>query len=87
MSSIMLSPPPAIRRKPVNLSLREDLVAQAKRHTRNLSGTVETLLADYIAQAEARRRASDAELDAVLDALDAHHAAHGLLSDEFNDYR
>lgn len=74
------------RRKPVNLSLPESLVVRAKRVTPNLSGTVEALLTDYVREAEARRRADDAELDAVIDALNAAHEAHGFLSDEFSDY-
>ena len=74
------------RRKPVNLSLPESLVVRAKRVTPNLSGTVEALLNDYVREAEARRRADDVAVDAVIDALNAAHEAHGLLSDEFCDW-
>ena len=86
MSSTMLPRTTATRRKAVNLSLSEAVVTQAKRHTSNLSATVETLLTDYVAQAEARRRAADAEYEVVIDALIAIHEKHGFLSDEFNDY-
>ena len=34
----------------------------------------------------ARRRADDVAVDAVIDALNAAHEAHGLLSDEFCDW-
>jgi antitoxin CcdA len=72
-----------VRRKAVNLSLNADLVARAKRLTRNLSGTVEDLLTGFVEQEEARRRAADERLDAVISALDTFHEQHGLLSDDF----
>ncbi len=37
---------PNARKRPVNLTLNEDLVNQAKGVTENLSGVVEALLAD-----------------------------------------
>lgn len=37
-----------VRKRPVNLTLSEDLVSQAKGMTNNLSGVVEQLLADYV---------------------------------------
>jgi antitoxin CcdA len=48
------------RKRPVNLTLNEDLVAQARGVTNNLSGVVESLLADFLAQ-EKQRRAADAQ--------------------------
>lgn len=68
----------------VNLSLNEDLVARAKASTRNLSATVEELLAGYVQQVQARRRAEDEALDQVITALNAFHERHGFLSDEFS---
>jgi antitoxin CcdA len=38
------------RKRAVNLTLNEDLVAQARDVTDNLSGVVEQPLADYVAQ-------------------------------------
>ena len=73
-------------RKPVNLSLNEDLVARAKGLTRNLSGKVEELLADFVQAEIARKRASDEELERVIDALNEFHAEHGFLSDEFPSF-
>ena len=37
------------RKRPVNLTLNEALVAQAKTYTNNLSATMEELLAQYVA--------------------------------------
>jgi antitoxin CcdA len=49
------------RKRPVNLTLNEDLVAQARAVTDNLSAVVETLLADYLSQ-ERQRRAAEADV-------------------------
>ncbi len=72
-------------RRAVNLSLNEDLVARAKKSTRNLSATVEELLAGYVQQEQARRRAEDETLDEVISALNAFNERHGFLSDEFSN--
>ena len=45
------------RKRPVNLTLNEDLVAQARAVTDNLSAVVEALLADYLVQEKQRRAA------------------------------
>lgn len=54
------------RKRAVNLTLNEDLVAQARKVTDNLSAVVETLLADYITQERLRRAA---EVDAVRETI------------------
>jgi len=71
-------------RRAVNLSLNEDLITRAKRSTKNLSATVEELLAGYVQQEEALRRAADEELEQVISALNDFHERHGFLSDEFS---
>ena len=44
------------RKRPVNLTLSEDLVEQARQITSNLSAVVETLLTDYVkTELEAQR--------------------------------
>jgi antitoxin CcdA len=70
-------------RKAVSLFLNEDLVLRANGLTRNLSRTVEDLLADYVRREQARKRAEDDQLEKVIDALNARHERDGLLSDEF----
>ena len=70
-------------KRAINVSLNDDLVRQAKLYTRNLSGTLEELLDDFVTRERARRHDEDAALDRVVGALNAHHAEHGLLSDEF----
>ena len=48
------------RKRPVNLTLSEDLVEQVKGVTDNLSGVVESLLADFLSK-EREHRSSIAE--------------------------
>lgn len=50
---------PAARKRPVNVTLNEDLVSRVRRLTNNLSGVIESLLADFLDQ-QAKRRASEA---------------------------
>jgi post-segregation antitoxin (ccd killing protein) len=49
------------RKRPVNLTLNEDLVAQARQLTSNLSAVVEALLAEYVTE-EKQRRAAEADM-------------------------
>ena len=49
------------QKRPVNLTLNEDLVAQARAVTDNLSAVVESLLATYVAE-EQQRRATEADV-------------------------
>jgi antitoxin CcdA len=71
-------------KRAINVSLNNDLVRQARLYTRNLSGTLEDLLDEFVTRERARRRDEDAALDRVISAFDAFHAEHGLLSDEFS---
>lgn len=71
-------------RKPVNLSLDEEVVRQARQYSQNLSATVEELLEDFVRRAHARRRAEDEIIDRVIGATNAFHARCGFLSDEFS---
>lgn len=75
---------PHAPRRAVNLSLNGDLLARARKLTRNLSATVEDLLAGYVRQEQARQRAEDERLDQVVSDLNAFHERHGFLSDEFS---
>jgi antitoxin CcdA len=58
----------SVRKRPVNLTLREDLIAEIKGVTDNLSGVVEALLVDYLARERKRRMdiAEQAEATVVL---------------------
>ena len=71
-------------KRAINVSLNDDLVRQARLYTRNLSGTLEDLLGDFVERERIRRRDEDAILDQVLEGFGAFHREHGLLSDEFS---
>jgi antitoxin CcdA len=72
------------RKRPVNLTLNEDLVERARELTDNLSNVVERLLADYVERAgmdvDERRRA----LAPTVAAWNSHADRHGSLADEYS---
>lgn len=71
-------------KRPVNMTLSEDLVREARNLTGNLSETVEQLLAEFIA----RRRAADGQkerrIDATIAMLNDLYDRHGGLGEEFS---
>lgn len=69
-------------KRPVNLSLNEDLVARARDVTNNLSELVESLLADYVAQEHARRDAHAAAIREAVEAWNRLDEQHGCFADE-----
>jgi toxin CcdB len=69
-------------RKAVNLSLNQDLLARARGLTRNLSATVEALLADFVSRQPQREPAPDQRIEDVIQALNEFHEQNGFLSDE-----
>ena len=70
------------RKRPVNLTINEALVAQAKTFTNNLSATMESLLADFVAtQQNAQNNRQDAA-DACAANWNAVHASIGSFADE-----
>ena len=54
------------RKRAVNLTLNEDLVTQTRSMTDNLSGVVESLLADFLTQEKQRRATKSQELQATV---------------------
>ena len=48
-------PAKTVRKRPVNLTLSEDLVEEVKGVTGNLSGVVESLLADFVSKERERQ--------------------------------
>lgn len=69
------------RKRPVNLTLNEDLVVQLRGLTNNLSGVVEPLLADYV-EHEHQRMAKAKVLEATISMWNAFNAKHGSVADE-----
>ena len=73
----------AAPKRPVNMTLNEDLVRRARGITPNLSETVETLLAPYVDDAETRAAQRQQRIAAHIAACDAFVAKYGTLADEF----
>lgn len=73
---------PIIRKRPVNLTLNEALVAQAKAYTPNLSATMESLLTEFVAKQQSAERARQHAADACADGWNAVHASVGSFADE-----
>jgi len=73
----------AASKRPVNMSLNEDLVRRARGLTPNLSETVETLLSTFVEEAEARAADRDRQIAAHVAANDTFLDRFGSLADEF----
>jgi antitoxin CcdA len=71
-----------LRKRAVNLTLNEGLVAQAKTYTSNLSATMEELLATYVAQQQQTRLTRQQQADAASTDWNAVHASVGSFADE-----
>jgi antitoxin CcdA len=72
----------AAPKRPVNMTLNEDLVRKARELTGNLSEQVEMLLSAYVLAEQRRRADEEGRLDAMLDALRRFTAKHGSFADE-----
>jgi antitoxin CcdA len=70
------------RKRPVNLTVNEDLLSQARGLTDNLSNVVETLLADYVSRERQAREARTRECAAVSATWNRFNDAHGSFADE-----
>jgi antitoxin CcdA len=74
----------AAPKRPVNMTLNEDLVRRVRRITPNLSETVERLLTEFVDDAEARAANRQRQIDDHVRASDAFIAKYGSVADEFN---
>jgi len=70
------------RKRAVNLTLNEDLVVQARAVTANLSGIVESLLADFLVRERQRRAAQAKVVEATVALWNEFHATAGSFADE-----
>ena len=71
-----------MRKRPVNLTLNEALVDQARAYTSNLSATMEALLADFVAQQQQAGRSRQQRADACAADWNALHERLGSFADE-----
>lgn len=70
------------RKRPVNLTLNESLVANARELTGNLSGVVESLLAEYVRDQRARRGEQEKAWQATISTWNAFADRHGSYADD-----
>jgi len=76
---------PKAMKRPVNMTLNEDLVRRVKGLTANLSETVEALLAGYVEMEEAKRANLKARCEQWARWSAALIAQHGSPADEYVD--
>ncbi|MEW6036827.1 MAG: type II toxin-antitoxin system CcdA family antitoxin [Pseudomonadota bacterium] len=74
--------PSHVRKRPVNLSLNEELVAQARQLTGNLSGVVESLLAEFVEHELQRRREQSRRVEATVALWNAFEEKRSSFADE-----
>jgi len=72
------------RKRPVNLTLNEDLVQQAQGMTDNHSEVVESLLADFVAQEQRHGLARAKALETTIGVWNDFNAKVGSFSDEYS---
>ena len=72
------------RKRPVNLTLNEGLVTQAKSYTNNLSATMEMLLAEYIAAQQKSQLTRRQRADACAEEWNNFLTDHGSFAEEYN---
>jgi len=70
------------RKRAVNLTLNEGLVAQAKTYTNNLSATMEALLSEFVAQQQQSQRGHQQLVDVCVSDWNQVAAACGSFADE-----
>ena len=75
----------AAPKRPVNMTLNEDLVRRVRGLSINLSETVEILLADFIEAAEAKAMERERQIAAHVAANETFVAKYGSLADEFSE--
>ena len=70
------------RKRPVNLTMNEALVAQAKAYTNNLSATMELLLTEFVVTQQKAQRDRQQAADTCAADWNAVHASIGSFADE-----
>ena len=72
------------QKRPVTLTLNEDLVAQVRGLTDNPSGVVESLLADYVEHERQQRFAKARTLEATIAMWNDFNARQGSFADQYS---
>lgn len=72
------------RKRPVNLTLNEDLVSQAKSMTDNLSGVVEGLLSEFVGKARREQLQKSKVVEATVATWNEFNLGSGSIADEYS---
>lgn len=72
-------------KRPVNMTLNEDLVRCAREYTSNLSEQVEKLLVEFVLAERRRRDEEDARLDAAIAGWNEFDEKYGGFADEHSE--
>jgi antitoxin CcdA len=72
------------RKRPVNLTLNEKLVIEAKTLTGNLSGVVESLLAEFVMRERQERLHKSKAVESAVAAWNEFNVRSGSMSDEYS---
>ena len=72
------------RKRPVNLTLNEDLVSQAKSMTDNLSGVVESLLAEFVNRERRERLQKSKAVEGTIAMWNKFNSTSGSIADEYS---
>ena len=74
----------SIRKRPVNLTLNEELVLQAKHLTDNLSAVVESLLTEFVAAAKDQQLAQAKAAESTVKLWNDFNLKSGSIADEYS---
>ena len=72
------------RKRAVNLTLNESLVTHARALTDNLSGVVESLLADFVSRANRERLHKAKSIETALASWNEFNSNSGSIADEYS---
>ncbi len=74
----------SVRKRAVNLTLNEDVVAQAKTLTPNLSAVVEQLLSSYVIQMQREQLSRQEQAKLLADMWNGFNERSGSFADEYS---
>jgi hypothetical protein len=71
-------------KRPVNMTLNEALVREARTLTRSLSDTVEALLAAYVEAEKLKRADGERRIESTIDHAITHYEEFGVVGAEYS---
>jgi antitoxin CcdA len=84
LREIVMATTSTVRKRAVNLTLNEDIVAQAKALTPNLSAVVESLLSGYVVQIQREKLIRQEQANQVAVMWNGFNEQSGSFADEYS---